>query len=268
MNSYEKYLKYKSKYIQLKKLQSGGMKIAEINRALDRYRAALTASTDAAATVQARAVAQAIKDEIERNQGIVELYNLLNKFNELNLQLYNILNTGVVPVVVVPFIQQFPAGVETSQSKAEIDEIIARLVAAETSLLPADTYPESINRLRQQIKNEKKELTKKISRISDAQQPQNVAASAEITTLRARIDQLTLDLEREIESFKSNQGTNQSIIAEINRNDLVMSIFRLRPQVSNLEKTINDLQIVHRRQQDVIHQIQQNKDSLRDSYRR
>jgi len=223
------------------------MRLAEINRALDRYRAALAVSANQATTPEARLAASAIVGEIGRNQGIVEIYNLLDRINDLNLQKFNIEYNNLKPVQVVPFVQIFPDGVETSQSKAEIDEIIARLEAARSYLYPVGAERE-LSRVKQLLINLEKKInsfnskrqilasgTSAYKSITQEENTENLKDVERKTRLQQEITQLSRDLETRIATFNSNQG----IIREIHRNDLVMAIITLRNILSPLEKELN-----------------------------
>jgi hypothetical protein len=252
MNNYQKYLKYKSKYLQLKKLQSGGMRLAEINRALDRYRTSLAVSTNEATTPESRLAAASIVNEIGRNQGIVELYNLLNRYNELNLQKFNIYYNNLEPVQVAPFVQLFPDGDETSQSKAEIDELIARrreseriitnsniagvrtdLYNSKSDLVRINTKINSFNTKRQMLVSG----TGPYKTITQEENTENLHDLTEKTRIEGQITRITRDLESRL----AINNTNRGIILEIDRNDLVTSIIRLRSEVIYLEAIINDI---------------------------
>jgi len=221
MSYYQKYLKYKNKYLELKNSQSGGMRLAEINRIIDTRRIDNHYNSN--------------------NQGIVELHNLLNRYNDLNLLKFNILNNHTDPVAVVPFVQTFPPDEHTVQSQQEVNEIIARFTAASLSQPnPArirntlTENKETLKRINPEISSfEKKKIQfASIGKPLDADDDNKYKLNLEERILITRnYDDLIINLEEESRKL--------AIINEIIKNDLVMGIIRLRKQVADLENEIN-----------------------------
>jgi hypothetical protein len=227
MSFYQKYLKYKEKYLDLKK-QFGGMSLEEINEALNRYRQALTIPGNP------------LIAEMERNQGIVELHNLLERKNQLNRMIIT------DPVHVEPYVYTPPAPtnpVSTTQSTNEINETIRRYNEANRAL--EVNVNESLDSIIGLLDGNRTELDRIKTRIAKLVIPDILEEEpdksvpmilSEKATLSARIVQLETERSR-LETAR----TNKSIVDEIRRNDLVMAIIKLRKDVNYLETIVNDL---------------------------
>jgi hypothetical protein len=247
-NFYEKYLKYKTKYIELKKKQLGGMTIVEINAILDRYRAALAISRNAIVTEESRLAAASIISEIQRNQVIVELFNLLERKNQLKLQLFNIETQNIDPIRVVPFVQVFPADQETTQSIAEINAIIARYNA---NLFGSQERIDRLTAETLELKTNLNELTKRINAYDTKMQLfVSVAKGCGQSITQKESNDYKINLQRRNDINAHIEANTRDIIensrllaiaAEIRQNQLVMALMKLRNDVRNLEVRINHL---------------------------
>jgi ubiquitin C len=221
MSYYQKYLKYKNKYLDLKNSQSGGIRLAEINRIIDIRR---------------------INNQYDsNNQGIVELHNLLNRYNDLNLLKFNILNNHTKPVAVVPFVQTFPPDEYTVQSQQEVNEIIARFTDASFSHPDPDGIRNTLT--------QNKETLKRINLEISSFEKKKIQFASIGKSLDADDDnKYKLNLDNKISITKDNddlitnleeESRKAVIINEISKNDIIMVIIRLRKQVADLENEIN-----------------------------